>query len=288
MYHILVIGAGYTGTAIARYFRQQNQRVYGLIRHVIHKERLEREGIIPVVADLTRPETLRDLPNAHFIVWSSAPDQRTEEAYRNLYIEGMKNFLFSQKSRSKPFLMVHLSSTGVYGDRQGNWVDEKEAPLPDNEKGKILLESEEISLNSSYASLVLRLAGIYGPDRNRIQAVRQQKIQPAEMDQYMNMIHVDDIPEAVHLLFKEGKEKKVYLGTDEEPVKQSEFYAWLLPRLSLEVPKKVIWKGLRGKRCSNRGLKELGFQWKYPSFREGYASLLESLQESLDKKLSTD
>src|SRR5205823_505349 len=97
MYNVLIVGAGYLGTAIARDFKAKKQQVFALTRNPMKASAFEKEGIHPVLADLTRPETLRKIPPAHFIIFCAAPDQKDAESYRKIYLDGIRNFLESQK-----------------------------------------------------------------------------------------------------------------------------------------------------------------------------------------------
>jgi len=275
MYRILVIGAGYVGGELARYFKAQKQKVWAVRRSSRNKEEWEKEGIQLITADLTCPETLVHLPAADFIVLSPAPSERNESSYRQIYLEGIGNYLTALKRNPRPLLVVYLSSTGVWKDQGGRWVDETVPADADTKRGQILAEAEKQVLNSGFPSIVFRLAGIYGPDRNRLDAIQKGSWPEAGNDGYMNLIHRDDIVAAVHLLFKKGTAGEIYLGVDDEPVLRSEYYAWLCGKLnrSMEDPFAKN-KAIFGKRCSNQKLKQLGYVFKSPTFREGYQAWL--------------
>ena len=272
MYHVLVVGAGYTGSRIARYFKDQKQKVWAVTRTGKRNDEFEKGGITPVIADLTRTETLAAIPPVHFIVLCPAPDEGSEENYRKIYIEGIQNFLHSRVGKPRPSFILYISSTAVWRPREGGWVDENTAPDPETEKGRILAQAEKNILESGYPSAVFRLAGIYGPGRNRLRVLESGKISQEE-NSYMNMIHVDDVVRAVPVLFKKGAIGEVYTGVDDRPVLRSDFYR----ELGELTGKKVDFNFLGssgGKKCRNTKLKMLGFEFLYPTFREGYESLL--------------
>jgi len=276
MYRILIAGCGYVGTRIAQHFLSKNQKVWGIIRTPERKSALEQIGIPPLVLDLTKPETFGGIPQVHFVVIAVSPDDRSEANYRKIYLEGTRNLLLHIKRNTSPLLVVYLSSTGVYCDRAGEWVDEKTPPEPDTERGKILLEAENQVLNSNLPSVVLRLAGIYGPDRNRIEKIKNGEWIPQEdRNPYMNMIHVDDIVRAIPVLFKSAEPGNVYLGADDEPVTERELYFWLCEQLKIEpkIYNEACEYPLAGKRCRNSKLKSLGASFQFPSFRDGYSTL---------------
>lgn len=280
MYAILVVGGGYLGTRIAQYFKSKKQRVFVTTRSPAKAEFFKSQEIEPALCDLTQPQTLTDIPAAHFVVLCVAPDQRTKEAYETIYEKGVENILNALRRHARPSLILHVSSTSVWNDKGGAWVDETTAPDGNTEFSRILLGSEALSLKSGMPAAILRLSGIYGPGRNRMSsphlipppAVRGED-RRGVTDGYMNMIHVDDAVAAIPILFKKAEEGAVYIGTDDTPVLRSDFYAWLKQKYPGVPGTKKRGEGIEGKRLSNRRLKALGFQPQYPSFKEGYRIL---------------
>ncbi len=272
MFDLLVVGAGYTGGALARHFASEGKKVAGIVRSDESKEALERDCIVPVLCDLTQPDTLTDIPSAESVFISLSPDKREEKCYEEIYVKAVGNFLDSVKS-NPPKKMIYISSTGVYGSRNGEWVDEHADPKPDSKRSEILLEAEKKILRSDIPAMVLRLGGIYGPGRNRIQAVREGKF-PDSPNHYVNLIYVQDIIRLAVFFFENFKSGEIYLGVDDEPVKQSEFYSWLCKRLN--VPNQFIDRGTQeaGKRCRNTKVRSLGFEFLYPDFKKGYEAIL--------------
>ncbi len=275
MYHILVAGAGYTGSRIASFFREKKQKVWALTRSGSRNSEFEEKGIIPVTADLTLPVTLEKVPPAHFIVLSPAPDGHEPEDYRRVYLAGIHNFLDSLKAKPRPYLIVYISSTSVWKEREGAWVDESVEPDAESEKSRILAEAERHVLGCGLPSVVFRLSGIYGPGRNRLQAFRSGTwpgSAPAQ-DGWMNMIRVEDIVRAMPVLFKSAKAGEVYTGSDGSPVLRSEFCSWLAQKTGSSRDFKFFGPA-GGKKCSSQKLKDLGFQFLYPDFRAGYEEFL--------------
>ncbi|MBI3306271.1 MAG: SDR family oxidoreductase [Candidatus Omnitrophica bacterium] len=271
MYRILIVGCGYTGTVIGKYFREQKQKVWGIIRSDKNRPQLEAAGITPIIADLTKPETLTDIPDVSFVVISAAPDDRSESAYREIYLTGIANLLKVLQKKFPPNLIVYLSSTGVYGDKKGEWIDEQISPEPENERGRILLQAEEALLHSGFPVVILRLGGIYGPERNTLTR-SNHSMTPNNQNEYVNMIHVSDIAAMMPVIFKKAEAGSIYLAVDDEPVCRASFYH------SLGLVDKVDEDSLKnsppgGKRCSNKKLKSLGYSFQFPTFREGYAEI---------------
>ena len=296
MYHILIAGAGYAGSAIARNFLAKKQKIFTLTRSEKKSEVFRAQGAHPLCMDLTQPETLKQLPAAHFIVFAAAPDISDEANYRSIYLEGLSNLLEAVKRNPRPHLFLHLSSTSVWRERAGGWVDETVPADPDTEKGKILLEAEQRVLSAGIPAVILRLAGIYGPGRNRL----SRKAAPAQEPlRWMNMIHVEDIAQAIQPLFKSAREGGIYTAVDDEPVLNRTFYEWLRAHTGVSKPREPAeGVGLRhaqtgadmpalkdtgtteGKRVSNQKLKSLNWKPQYPTFRQGYEELLKTRAET--------
>lgn len=277
MYHILIAGAGYAGRAIAENFVSKKQKVWALTRSPEKAAVLEQAGIHPVIADLTQPETLHNLPPAHFIVICPAPDERTEESYRAVYLDGIGNFLDSRRTKPAPSLIVYLSSTGVWDGVENGDIDESFDPQPQSVRAKILLAAERQILMAPYPSVVFRLSGIYGPGRNSLERIRAGKWPEENPGKYMNVIHRDDIVSGVEKLFSKAVPGEVYLGVDDEPIVRAEFLSWLAEQLNLNLPVQFETAKLEkhGKRCQNKKLKALGWQPQYSNIKEGYEALLQ-------------
>lgn len=287
---ILIAGYGYVGRAVADYFRRKNQKVWCLCRSAEKSQAMEEKGITPVICDLARGDKAIEMPPAHFVLIALSADERTPEAYRRTYLKAVGNLLMGLKRHRHPWRIVYLSSTAVYGNRHGEWVDESTVPRPESESEKILLEAEHEVLQSGMPVIVYRLGGIYGPGRNRLHA---RKLNPSlnktyrhargdnTLHRYLNMIHIDDIVGSLPILFDKARQGEIYLGVDNEPVLETEFVSWLAKALpataaeSLQLTDLSVSRvGVSGKRCRNTKLKELGYCFRYPTFREGYGALL--------------
>ncbi len=275
MYQILIAGAGYVGLHAAEYFSQKKQRVTVIKRTDRNEDKLCSLGVNILKLDLSQPGSIPKVPEAHFVLIALAPDERTDDAYRKIYLDAVSNLLAGIAKNPRPLLVLYLSSTGVYAANQQGPIDEDTIPEPSTERGKILLKAEQQVLQAPFPSAVFRLSGIYGPDRNRISMFQTQAWPPQHPEKYMNMIHRDDIVDASLILLKRAKPGKVYLGVDDEPVLESEFYAWLSKELKTPFPDSILTReNHKGKRYTNTALKATGFTFKYPNFRAGYQELL--------------
>ena len=189
-------------------------------------------------------------------------------------------------SRSPLRRVLFVSSTAVHGDADGGWVDESTTPAPGGFSGRLLREAEELLhrrlLGTGITPTVLRLGGIYGPGRTRLidQVRGGTAVAPAE-PRYTNRIHRDDAAAAiVHLCSMAADPGPVYLGVDNCPAELGEVQRFLAAELGLPLPASAVVGSDGGpsrggnKRCSNALLRSTGFEFTYPTFREGYRAIL--------------
>jgi nucleoside-diphosphate-sugar epimerase len=278
MVRVLIAGCGDVGVALGQRLAQSGDKVWGLRR---------RADAIPaplraVQADLTQPETLAQLPGRFDrVCYAAAAGGFSEEAYRRTYVVGVVNLLRALSEGGHPVQrFVFVSSTGVYGQRAGEWVDETAPAEPDHFSGRRLVEGEEVVLAGPYPATIVRLGGIYGPGRRRlIESVRRGDLCVEAPPVYTNRIHRDDCAGVLqHLLAMSGPES-VYLGVDCDPAPQCEVMTWLAGELGVPPPRRVD-AGTTGspqrgnKRCSNRRLLAAGYRFRYPTYREGYRAVL--------------
>jgi nucleoside-diphosphate-sugar epimerase len=273
MKRVLIAGCGYVGRALGRRLAAEGIETWGLRRS---REGLEPD-IRPIAADLADPATLRNLPpDLDGVVYAASAGGSTPEAYEAAYVRGLKNLL----DVVTPRRLIFVSSTAVFGDRQGAWTDEESPAEPDHFSGRILLDAERIALGGPIPIVVLRLGGIYGPGRERLirEVAEGCATRPAE-PLFTNRIHRDDAAGAIAHLLTLDRPEPVYLGVDSEPADLGAVYAWIAAWLGRPepVPAATPTEGrlARGsKRCSNARLVASGYSFRYPTFREGYGELL--------------
>ncbi|MBU6282532.1 SDR family oxidoreductase [bacterium] len=283
---ILVAGCGDVGSALARRLVADGATVFGLRRRPEHLP----SDVVPIAIDLRRSEEMKRLPaGVTCLVFAAAADGSDEGSYRAIYVEGLRNLLSGlAASGSAPSRLVFTSSTAVYGQTGGEWVDETSSTEPPGFSGRVMLEAEALlaehasPLGATAASI--RLGGIYGPGRTRlVDLVRSGRATCAEGScRWTNRIHVEDAADAVRHILRIGAAGGTWVGVDDEPADQCAVYDWLAERMGLPRPPRVpeSAEARRGaeasnKRCSNRRLRASGFRFRFPSFREGYARMLE-------------
>jgi len=270
MRRVLIAGCGYVGSALAARLVEDRCEVWGMRRN---PDALPT-GVHPLAADLGDPATLRALPpELDTVFYTAAADGSSEDAYRASYVVGLGNLLGALPNA--PRRIVFTSSTSVYGESDGGWVDEDSPTEPAGFAGRRMLEGE--ALVRAAGGVVLRLGGIYGPGRTRyIDQVRAGNAEcPAEAT-FTNRIHRDDCAGALRHLMLVPDPRPVYLGVDREPAEVCEVVGWLAERLGMEPPRRGAPGGrTRGnKRCRSDRLVASGYDFIHPTYREGFAALL--------------
>ena len=276
---ILLAGCGDLGTEAGLRFAAQGQRVVGWRRSPAKLP----AGIEGVAADLSAPGLPPVPADTTAVVIAVAADSPSEDAYRAAYVRGVSSVLDAlERDGVTPGRVLFVSSTAVYGDAGGGWVDEGTTPAPGGFSGRILVEAEELLQarfhGTSTTSIALRLGGIYGPGRTRlIDQVRSGSAVIPDAPRYTNRIHRDDAAAAiVHLATMSTAPAPVYVGVDDDPADLGAVLRYLADELGLAEPPAGDAGPARGgnKRCSNRLLRSTGFNLTFPSFREGYRDIL--------------
>lgn len=276
---VLIAGCGGIGQTLGERLASAGAQVYGLRRDV----RGLPSFIQPVQADLTNSASLEGLGRHRFsaVVVTLSASEFTEGAYRRIYVEGLRNLLRSLE-RHLPERLLLASSTSVYHQQDGSWVDEETATLPDSFAGKIQLEAERMLAVHPIPSTVVRFGGIYGPGRTRLlQSLRRGEIVAAGFGSFSNRIHSDDCAGVLEHLLKlrlQGDSlQDCYLAVDSAPTPLRQVSEWLARQMGLALSDmKETARPTRGgnKRCSNRRLLESGYCFTYPDYQAGYRSLL--------------
>ena len=278
MARVLIAGCGYVGQALGLRLVREGHFVCGLRRGA---GRLP-PGLCGFSADLTRSETLGNLPGPFDVVFYTAgADHRSESGYRSAYLQGLGSLIGVLRGQSPPVRRFFFtSSTAVYGQSGGEWVDEDSPAAASHFRGRLLRAGEQLLLQGPIAGTVLRVGGIYGPGRHRlIDSVRRGEACCYEgPPRYLNHIHRDDCAGALAHLMGLDNPRPLYLLVDHEPAEQCQVLGWIADRLDVPAPPLMPSEGrspARGnKRCRNTRLVGSGYTFRYASFREGYEALL--------------
>jgi nucleoside-diphosphate-sugar epimerase len=272
---VLIAGCGDVGNRLGRRLLEAGHEVWGLRRNVARLA----PGLQPVEADLADPASLAALPrDLTLVAYTAAADGRSESDYQTAYVQGLSNLLATlDEQGQRPRRVIFTSSTGVYGQDDGSWVDETSPTEPTSFTGRAMLDAERVLAESPFPGTAVRLGGIYGPGRTRLvdQVRRGEAVCPAGGPLYTNRIHsVDAGGILAHLLAMDDPEP-VYLGVDGDPADLCEVLTFLAHELGMPAPRKGTSTRRAGsKRCSNRRILGAGYGFVYPSFREGYRGML--------------
>ncbi|CAM2066127.1 SDR family oxidoreductase [Sulfidibacter corallicola] len=273
---ILIAGCGDLGTRLGSMLVSLGHEVWGLRRNA---ERLPSD-LRPIGRDLTRDD-LGDLPVVDVLYYTASAGERTPEAYRRAYVTGIQRLVAAYAHRSdRPRHLFYTSSTGVFHQSGGAWVDEDSPCEPTGFSGRTLLEGEEVIAGASIPGTVVRLSGIYGPGRHHlIRAVFGGASYPSDPPLFSNRIHVDDGAAFLAHLLTVNHPASRYLCSDGEPATMDEVANWmrakmrtlgLSPRSESENPA----PGRANRRVRTDRMRATGFRPRFANYREGYAALL--------------
>ncbi|WP_165680287.1 NAD-dependent epimerase/dehydratase family protein [Metapseudomonas otitidis] len=276
---LLIAGCGDVGSRLALRMLAEGWRVHGLRRNVSALP----EGVLPIAGDLECPERPAEWPMGALdaVVFCVAASRHDEAGYRAAYVEGLRHVLaWLRESGQQPRRLLFVSSSGVYGQRDGEWIDEDSPAEADGYSGRVMREAEQLALDSGLSTTLVRLTGLYGPGREwLLSQVRMGYRVASEPPLYGNRIHVDDAAGLLaHLLRVERAGTPLapcYLGVDDAPAPLDEVVAWLRERLGVtHWSESSTVRRAGSKRCSNARARALGWEPQYPSYREGYAAIL--------------
>jgi nucleoside-diphosphate-sugar epimerase len=291
---VLIIGCGYVGLPLAAELVRQGHEVFGVRRSEASFAEMTEVGVTPIAADITQRENLQRIQGPFdWVVNTTSSSGGGVEDYHRVYLEGNRN-LIEWLAANPPKKFVYTSSTSVYGQDDGSVVKENSVADPASDTGKVLVQTEKLLLDAArdkkVPAVVLRVAGIYGPDRGHFfqQYMRNEAKIPGKGDRVTNMIHQTDLIGAIIAALKNARAGEIYNVVDDEPVAHVHFFRWLSETLGKYMPpfapeEEGVWKkrGVTNKKVSNRRLKmELGYQFKYPTFRQGYTAEIQRLENA--------
>lgn len=278
MERVLIAGCGYVGSALAERLVADGHDVWGMRRDPSALP----AGVRPFAADLRDLATLRALPEGLTTVfYTAAADGGSDDEYRSVYADGPRNLLAALVEQGqRPRRVIFTSSTSVYGQSGGEWVDEESPTEPSGFGGRRMLEGEGIVLGGPFPGVVLRLGGIYGPGRTSyIDRVRSGAAECPPEPVYTNRIHRDDCAGALRHLMSLDAPQPIYVGVDRDPADTCEVLHWLAEKLDRPAPARAATGSAptrtRGnKRCRGDLLAQSGYEFIYPSYRQGFAALM--------------
>jgi nucleoside-diphosphate-sugar epimerase len=294
----ILIGCGYLGSRIAKLWRTAGDDVIATSRSGELPLEMLDAGVFPARAEVTDPETLKWLPVASALtgnsldtlVYSVGYDRSAGPDIQTVYAQGLANVLAVMPSTVKR--VIYISTTGVYGAAGGDWVDEQTPPDPQRDGGKASLAAEELLRNHPVgkSSIILRLAGIYGPNRvPYIDKLRVGEPLAVPSEGWLNLIHVDDAAAIVLAADQWANQQPnldgptVFCVSDGNPVVRGEYYREVARLIGVAEPtfaepdadSPAAARARADKRISNRTLVDtIRPSFQYPDYRAGLATIL--------------
>lgn len=279
---LFIFGLGYSGLAIARTAQAAGWSVAGTVRTPAKAEGLRAGGIEAHVFDGTRPIEQAVLGSDAHVVCTIAPGTGGDPAL-GASADALRGARW----------LGYLSTTGVYGDRGGDWVDEDTPPRPTQPRSMERLAAERawqaLGHDSSAAVAVFRLPGIYGPGRSALDQVRSGIARRIEKPgQVFSRIHVEDIAGAVMAAVARDGAGGVFNVADDLPAPSGDVVAYACELLGVAVPPALPWEEAEptlspmarsfyaeSRRVRNERMKRvLGMKLRYPTYREGLRAIL--------------
>ena len=282
---ILLAGCGDIGQGVAAKLAPSYQ-CFGLRRSAF----VFSDRITSIVGDLTDQKRIATVFEEKFdvVVATLTPKSRSEAAYNKAYVETSEVLrTVINQATYQPKLVIWISSTSVFGEHSSGWMDESSPTRPTSFSAQALLKAERNIDELRCKHIVIRFSGIYGPGRSRLISEVERGIgRPAKPEYWTNRIHSEDCASViVHLIdawLANSPLESLYIATDCEPVTQHNLRKWLAEKIGVRLTEQPSEKGLR--RClSNKRLVQTGYQFIFPTYQEGYQSLLKGIGKQLNK-----
>ena len=225
------------------------------------------------------PEIENKLKNVTHILISTPPE------VERVIIE---NYLTTLRNNKNLQWVGYLSSTSVYGDHKGDWVEEISNLQPTSEMGLKRMEAEQLLLNSNLPVRIFRLAGIYSLERNIFSRLKKKEVKIInKKDQIFSRIHVEDIAQVLFSSFSKSKNKDIFNVSDDAPCAYKEVVQYAAALLQVEMPKEINFEDLENskmkdfyrdrKKVQNSKIKSMGVKLKYPTFKEGLTAIFNQI-----------
>lgn len=284
----IILGCGYIGRRLARHYLDRGDRVLGIVRSPESAAALNAEGIPALAHDLGSPVPgIAEAPQfagARVFHLAPPPDAGTSDLHTRHLVDAFAHL-------GNPVRLVYISTTGVYGDCDGAWVDEDRPVQPQAERARRRWDAEQTLAQwraaTGAALVTLRVAGIYGPDRLPLERIRSglPLVRPEDAP-WSNRIHADDLVTACVTAMERGANGAIYNACDGNPSTMTDYFFQVADAAGLPRPPVIALAEAQGqlsagmlsymresRRLSNRRLvDELGVSLRYPSLDKGLAS----------------
>ena len=278
--HLFCFGLGYSSTCLANQLLEKGWRVSGTSRTSDKFPKLKTMGITPHIFDHDLPlDNLWDFNSVTHILTSIPPNEDGDIvlSYHLDEIKSLPNLKW----------IGYLSTTGVYGDHKGNWVDEEAVTSPPNDRSVYRVDAENAWLESGLPVHIFRLAGIYGKSRSAIDSLKNGTARRIDKKgQVFSRIHVEDIAQILTCSIEKPNPSSIYNCADNYPCPQAEVVEYAAKLIGIEPPLLTPFEEadlspmarsfyMSNRKVSNKKIKdELNVQLKYPDYRSGLKACL--------------
>jgi nucleoside-diphosphate-sugar epimerase len=280
---VVIIGCGDIGTRVARHYLEHNETVAALVRSDNSRKKLQALGIAAQQADLSGNITLQaDTSQSRLFHFAPPPHQGSEDSHTGNLLAALT------RSQRSPSRIVYISTTGVYGDCQGKWIDEDVPANPQVDRARRRYDAEQqlLAYGEHHGTdiIILRVAGIYGPGKLPLKRLREgQPVVRREDSPFTNRIHSADLVKMCIAAMARGRHGAIYHGCDGHPGTMAEYFAAVAQKAGLPPPAEIslaqaadkLSAGMmsymrESRRLRNeKTLRELGITLDYPTLQAG-------------------
>lgn len=286
MSKILITGCGDIGKRVAACAYQHaiqtgtKVSIYGLVRSKSARADLLTKNIEPVIADLDKPETLKNLPTKNAVIYHFAPPPSEGAIDNNRRDPRLRALLSACDVNGLPDKFILLSTTAVYGDCNGEWIDETADVNPQTDRGRRRLDAEtalrEWAQARNVPFVILRVSGIYGPGRLPIERIKKGlPILREDQSPFSNRIHQDDLAQVCFAAAQRAPDRAIYNACDGSPSTMSHYFKSIAKALNLPEPPEI------DREQAEKELSAGMLSYLKESRRIGNNKLLDELQISL-------
>ncbi len=280
---IVIVGCGDIGRRVARLALAQGEAVTALVRSPEKARELEGMGMTTVLGDLDHPGPIAALPTRGAVVFYFVPPPGGGEIDTRV-----RTFCGSIEPGEEPEKIIYMSTTGVYGDTRGEWVNEETPVNPQTSRGRRRLDAEGLLRgwggHRKVPTIVLRVTGIYGPNRFPLDRIKGgHPVLREDEAPYTNRIHADDLARVCIAAAERAEGGEIFNVSDGCPGTLTEYFDAVAdafglprpPRVTLEEARKVMTPLMlsyiaESRRIDNRRMRErLGVELLYPTLQEG-------------------
>ena len=280
---VLIAGCGYVGRALAAHLTSLDYSVFTLSRSY---QSIPNANHLCIDLNDIDPTSL---PEVDIIFYMAAPDSMTEIAYQRTYVEGLRN-LMQYREELGAKRLIFASSTAVYAENEGNWVNEFSTLSDENFRARTLRTAEEEALKLGPDPVIARIAAIYGPERHRLlDQIRSQQRHPVADPIYSNRIYITDLVYALEHLIHINQGEQIFNLTDQSPTPINTILSWLATKEGKQLPVAETQTEADANRMKNRKIScerliASGFTHQFASFKQGFNHIfkLEMAKRQLD------